>query len=190
MLRRALLNHLLNQRADLRAELARHAGQTARLVVLPFQLDFCVTADGLLQPGQGEPIATVTIPPWVLPRLALHDPAAERELQISGDMPLANTVGRVLQALDWDAEADLARLIGDIPAHRLAETARNAIGDPRLLGRNLAEVSVEYLQEEARLLVARPSVAQFVREVDTLRDDAARLAKRIGRLERGAPAHD
>ncbi|WP_374538381.1 ubiquinone biosynthesis accessory factor UbiJ [Chitinimonas taiwanensis] len=187
MLRLALLNHLLHQRADLRAELQSCAGRTARLSIPPFRLNFQIGTDGFLLAGEGEPEASITIPPWLLPRLALHDPAAERELQIVGDTQLAATLGRVLQALDWDAEADLARLLGDIPAHRLAESARNLIGDPRHIARNLAESTAEYLQEEARLLVARPSVAHFVAEVDRLRDDAARLAKRLQRLEK--PEH-
>ncbi|MGQ5522891.1 ubiquinone biosynthesis accessory factor UbiJ [Chitinimonas sp. PSY-7] len=185
MLGRAVLNHLLLQRTDLRKELAHHAGQTARLTVPPFRLDFEVGSDGLLLAASKEPEASILIPPWLLPRLALRDPAAERSLQISGDAQLAGTLGRVLQALDWDAEADLARLLGDIPAHRLAETARNMVGDPRAIARNLAETTAEYLQEEARMLVARPSVDQFVNQVDTLRDDVARLTKRLAQLENG-----
>ncbi|PHV12189.1 ubiquinone biosynthesis accessory factor UbiJ [Chitinimonas sp. BJB300] len=185
MLGRAVLNHLLLQRADLREALAPYAGQSARLSVPPFRLDFTIGSDSLLHAATGEPAASILIPPWVLPRLALRDPAAERALQISGDIQMAGALGRVLQALDWDAEADLARLVGDIPAHRLAETARNVIGDPRAIALNLAETTVEYLQEEARLLVARPSVDQFVGQVDTLRDDMARLTKRLARLENG-----
>lgn len=184
MLRLALLNHLLAQRADLRAELAAHAGQAARLAVPPLRLDFRIAADGLLAAPEGAaPAAVITIAPSLLPRLALHDPAAERQLQIEGDSQLAAAVGRVLQALDWDAEADLARLFGDVAAHRLSETARQLLGDPRVVARNLAETTTEYLQEEARLLLTRSAADGFMAAVDTLRDDAARLEKRLARLE-------
>ena len=185
MLGRAVLNHLLQQRADLRKELARHSGQVAQMIVPPFRLDFEVSYEGLLLASIQEPSTTILIMPWLLPRLALKDPAAERLLQISGDTQLASTLGRVLQAIDWDAEADLARLIGDIPAHRIAETARHMISDPRAVALNVAETVVEYLQEEARILVPHPSVDQFVGQVDALRDDVARLTKRLVRLEKG-----
>ncbi|GAB3263900.1 ubiquinone biosynthesis accessory factor UbiJ [Chitinimonas naiadis] len=182
MLRLAVLNHLLQQRNDLRAELVTQAGRTACLRVPPLRLTFRITPEGLLQASDAtEADASISIPPWLLPRLAMQDPAAERELQIRGDTQLAATVGRVLQAMDWDAEADLARLLGDIPAHRLATLARDWIGDPRRIARNLAEATTEYIQEEARLLVPRPSVEQFINEVDRLRDDVARLEKRIAR---------
>ncbi|QNM96237.1 ubiquinone biosynthesis accessory factor UbiJ [Chitinimonas koreensis] len=188
MLRLAVLNHLLAQRADLRAELARHAGQAACLAVPPFRLAFAVTTDGLLCEPSEAPATTLLVYPSLLPRLALRDPAAEREIVVEGDGALAATVGRVLQALDWDAEADLARLIGDIAAHRLAQTARQTLGSPRVVARNLAESAVEYLQEEARLLATGPGVRHFLGEVDRLRDDAARLEKRLQRLEQAGRA--
>ncbi|MDN3577947.1 hypothetical protein QWZ03_14335 [Chitinimonas viridis] len=184
MLRLALLNHLLNQRADLRGELRHHAGQVVAISVPPFRLVFVIGDDGYLLASEAPPHASISIAPWLLPRLALRDPAAERELQLAGDSQLAATVGRVLQALDWDAEADLARVVGDIPAHRMATWARELVGDPRRIARNLAEATQEYLQEEARLLATRPATAHFVAQVDTLRDDVARLEKRLQRLER------
>ncbi|HEY9103854.1 ubiquinone biosynthesis accessory factor UbiJ [Chitinimonas sp.] len=182
MLRRAVINHLLAQRSDLRAELRRHAGRTAKLQLPPRSLQFSIGENGLLQPASSKvPDVTLHIPVALLPRLLLRDPTAERELQIDGDSQLAATLGRVLQALDWDVEADLARLLGDIPAHRLAGTARRWLGDPRQFLRNLAETATEYAQDEAHLLVARPSLNQFVNEVDRLRDDVARLEKRLAR---------
>ncbi|WP_269533591.1 SCP2 domain-containing protein [Chitinimonas sp. BJYL2] len=183
MIRLAIFNHLLAQRADLRGELAGQAGKVVLLRIAPLQLGFMIEADGSVISSHLPPDASIDIPPSLLPRLALHDPAAERGMQISGDMLLAASVGRVLQALDWDAEADLARLIGDIPAHRLASMARDLIGDPRQIARNLAETSAEYLQEEARLLATGPAVAKFIADVDRLRDDTARLDKRLQQLE-------
>jgi ubiquinone biosynthesis protein UbiJ len=39
-----------------------------------------------------------------------------------------------------------------------------------------------YWTEEQPLVAAKPDVERFVREVDTLRDDVARLEKRIEQL--------
>ncbi|WP_374348392.1 SCP2 domain-containing protein [Chitinimonas sp.] len=183
VIRLALLNHLLAQRADLRDTLAHHAGRSAQIAVPPLRLGFTVGADGLLESSKESPAASITIAPWLLPRLALGDAAAAREVRLDGDAALAADLARVLQALDWDAEHDLARLIGDIPAHRLAETARSLIGDPRVIARNLAETTVEFLQDEVPLLATQQAVAWFSAEVDTLRDDVARMQKRLDRLE-------
>jgi ubiquinone biosynthesis protein UbiJ len=186
MISRAVLNHLLAQRSDLREALARHAGRSAAIVVPPLNFAFTVNEAGLLDPAVGESVATLTIAPWLLPRLALGDASAVREVRLEGDAALAADLARVLQAMDWDAEHDLARLIGDIPAHRIAEAARDVIGDPRQIVRNLAETTVEFLQDEAPLLASRPAVTGFNAEVDKLRDDVARLQKRLERLEVGS----
>lgn len=186
MLGLAVLNHLLRQRADLRQALAKHAGATIKLVVVPFSLSTTVTVDGQLESGDAPPAATLRIAPWLLPRLAIGDPTAEREISIDGDTELAAIFGRVLQALDWDAEADLAAVVGDTPAYRLSRAARDLVGDPRQIGRNLLETTREYLQEEVRLLATQPAVDQFLQAVDTLRDDVARLEKRLSQLDTGA----
>jgi ubiquinone biosynthesis protein UbiJ len=183
MIRRAVLNHLLAQRSDLRAALARHAGRCAAIAVPPLTFTFAVNAEGLLDAAGDEPAATITVTPWLLPRLLLGDASAMRDVRLDGDAALAADLARVLQALDWDAEHDLARLIGDVPAHRMAESARDIIGDPRVVARNLAETAVEFLQDEAPLLASRPAVTWFNDEVDKLRDDVARLQKRLTRLE-------
>jgi len=180
---RAALNHLLAQRADRRAGLVRHAGRTARISVPPLRADFAIDAEGWLQPAEGEPEATITVAPALLPRLLLDDPSARRDVRLEGDAVLAADLAHLLQQLDWDAEADLARVLGDIPAHRIVSDMRRLFGDPRTAARELAETAVEYLQEEAAVLARRPSLERFLADVDAMRDDLARLEKRLSLLE-------
>lgn len=184
MLRLAVLNHLLAEKADLRRSLALYAGQIGCIAVPPWQLVFAVLPDGLLASSDAGPNATISVSPWLLPRLALGDVQAEREVRIDGDTHFAAAIAQVLRSLNWDAERDLSRLTGDVVAHRIADSARRWIGDPKLVVQNLAAASTEYLQEEADVLVARASVDAFVSAVDVLRDDAARLEKRLAQLER------
>src|SRR5574337_985981 len=45
-------------------------------------------------------------------------------VRIEGDVQLATEVSWLVDHLRWDAEEDLSRLVGDAPAHALAEAAR------------------------------------------------------------------
>ncbi|MDK2124891.1 ubiquinone biosynthesis accessory factor UbiJ [Parachitinimonas caeni] len=184
MFRIAPLRHLLAQNAHLRADLARHAGKTACIVVLPFRVSFKIEADGQISDNaSASPDATLTISPFLLPRLALKDPTARQAIGFAGDLPFATELGQVIASLEWDAEQDLSRVVGDVAAHRLAQTARDAVGDPGRLVRNLADSASEYWSEEARLLVRRPTAEQLFGGIESLRDDVARLEKRLEALE-------
>ena len=45
-------------------------------------------------------------------------------MKIEGDVQLAAEMGWLAENLRWDAEEDLSRLIGDAPAHAIAEAGR------------------------------------------------------------------
>jgi ubiquinone biosynthesis protein UbiJ len=49
------------------------------------------------------------------------------KVRIEGDVQLAAEVNWLIDHVRWDAEEDLARLIGDAPAHTLAQSARQAM---------------------------------------------------------------
>ncbi|MBV8656880.1 MAG: hypothetical protein JO142_03545 [Burkholderiales bacterium] len=182
----AVLNHLLAQREDLRADLARHAGRVGCVQVGITRSVLAIDPQGYLAASDASPEATIALSAFLLPRLLLNDPSARREVVLSGDATLAADLAHVLQQIDWDAEGDLARLIGDIPAHRLAESGRRLFGEPAATLRNLAETLTEFIQEEARLLVTRPSAERFLADVDDARDHLARLEARLIRLEKAA----
>jgi ubiquinone biosynthesis protein UbiJ len=48
-------------------------------------------------------------------------------VRVEGDVQLAAEVNWLIDHVRWDAEEDLARLIGDAPAHTLAQFTRSAI---------------------------------------------------------------
>ena len=79
-------------------------------------------------------------------------------------------------------EEDLAVLFGDIAAHRMAQTARNLDRWRAQSLDGLAHSFAEYWTEEQPLIARAGDVESFNREVDRLRDDLARLEKRIQQL--------
>ena len=180
----AALNHLLTQNSWALPRLARFAGKTVRFDIAPFSFACTILADGSLQSVDTATSvdALCVIAPLLLPRLALHDEKAHTEIRAEGDTALLAEVFFLSRNLRWDAAEDLSSITGDIAAERFVQTVhstRRQISDAAV---NLAQSAAEYLTEERPLLAKPRQVSAFMQQVDTLRDDVARLEQRIGRL--------
>lgn len=183
----AALNHLLVQNSAAK-QLRPHADKVVRLAVPPLDSTLIIGADGLFtQATPDRPVdAEIHLGPATALRTLL-DRDAIPEVRLAGDIALATAVGKVLQALRWDAEADLSRVIGDIPAHLLGRASgalRQACGAQAA---SVAGMLAEYWLEERPLIARRSDLEHFSRNVDTLRDDAERLSKRLDRLQQAPP---
>jgi ubiquinone biosynthesis protein UbiJ len=93
-------------------------------------------------------------------------------------------VSEVVSSLRWDAESDLAPIVGDIAAVRIVQAARALAAQVKTGGQRLAENAAEYLLEENPMLLYRRAGEDFASDVAVLRDDVERLAKRIALLEK------
>lgn len=181
------LNHLLRDAQWARERLAPLAGRTTRVFIPPLRLEFAINPDGTLSEAATEqPDVVIALPPQA-PLYALRGAdALLQQARISGSAELADTLGFVLRNLRWDYEEDLSRLVGDIGAHRIAAAVRRLASWQRDAARNTAENLAEYLREETTVLTARALALEFAGAVEELRDDLARLEKRIERLEGGS----
>jgi ubiquinone biosynthesis protein UbiJ len=205
---------LLGQAAWAREKLRAFAGQCVRVewsppvfaAVSAVSVIFEIAPDGLLAaPMAGvDSVAAVSIvlPPDA-PLLVLRgQDMLLRETRISGSAEFAETLGYVLRHLRWDVEEDLARVVGDIAAHRLVGgiTAFAAWQRDKMIA--LAENLGEYLTEERPAIVRRPAIrngeesvvgstallrsgfisADFAAAVTATRADVERLEQRLRRL--------
>jgi ubiquinone biosynthesis protein UbiJ len=181
----AAINHLLGQAAWARVKLQPFAGQCAKIAFPPFSAVFNITAEGLIiavTTDNTEPAVSIDLPAST-PFLALQGHAAiMRAARISGSAEFAQSLGYVLQHLRWDVEEDLSRVFGDIISHRLVAGAHIFSAKQKKNAMNLAENISEYLIEEQPTLVRRITIADFSVDVDKLRDDMARMEKRLQRL--------
>jgi len=135
----------------------------------------------------GEPDTVLRGTPLALTRMGLGEATGmlfAGEVTIRGDVETGQRFKAILDDLDPDWLEPLARLVGDVPAHRLGRLLQDAGDWARQALDTLARNGAEYLQQEARVLATRDDVAEFVNDVDTLRDDLARLEARITRLEK------
>lgn len=182
----AFANHVLESAPWAREKLSAHAGKTALFDVFPARLAIGVTADGRLQPAPKEalPAVTVRLTHLTLLEIFANGEEAWRKAEIAGDTDFAAVISVVASNLRWDVEEDLSRVVGDIAAHRMAQAGRAAAAWPKQAAKSMAENAAEYLTEEKAVLVTPLQAAEFMREVDELRDAVERLDKRIERLSR------
>jgi ubiquinone biosynthesis protein UbiJ len=178
------LNHLLRQSPGAAEALLRHAGHSVRFDLTLAQFDFRIADDGYFSEAVVDsPDAVIHPTPALVTRLPFFGRDALRHAEYSGDPALLATLDRVFKQLDWDIEADLAPLVGDIAAHRLNTIGRNALAGIAHTFSALGHNASEYVVEEAELMARGVDVARFNREVDVLADDVARLEARLRLLE-------
>jgi ubiquinone biosynthesis protein UbiJ len=180
----ATLNHLLAQEEWARALLKPHAGKVAVFDAGVAAVRLKVAADGLLMLPAAEDQASVTIRVRLsdLPLILQNRERAFSYVKIEGDADFANTISQVSQSLRWEAEEDLSKFVGDIAATRIVGGAQAAVASAKSLHRSITENLAEYFLEENPMLMRPQAVAAFTDEVTRLRDDVARLAKRIEKL--------
>lgn len=122
------LNHVLMQEPEAQARLASQQGRVVRVEWGAFWLQLVATPAGLcdLAPvADHDLLLTVsTTSPFGLARGLVR---GERPaVRIEGDADFAATVNWLIDNVRWDAEEDLSRVIGDAPAHALAQAGRSA----------------------------------------------------------------
>jgi len=123
------LNHVLGSEPEAMQRLARQKGRRIVLEWQNMQLKLQATPAGLFERGLFDDFdlrlsVTETSPVDVLTALARGE---KPRVRIEGDVQLAAEVNWLIDNVRWDAEEDLARLVGDAPAHTLAQLGRQAL---------------------------------------------------------------
>jgi len=182
------VNHVLRRNEWALQHLRAHAGKTARIVCPPATAGVCVLESGELAAarGTGTPDVVIRVTPGALLRLLAHDERVWSEVAIEGDSDYATALHHVWQHLDWGVEEDLSRFVGDIAAHRIVGMGRHMQSAARQAVDSTIENVREYWTEERPVLALRRDIESYNRAVDAVRDDVARLEKRIAALQSAA----
>jgi ubiquinone biosynthesis protein UbiJ len=181
----AAINHLLAQEAWARDALVLHAGKVALIDAGSLAVRMQVTRDGMLEAGGPDQAASVTIRLKLadLPLIAQNRERAFSYVKIEGDAEFANTISQLSKGLRWEAEHDLERWTGPIAASRIVGGARSVFEAAKSTHRKLSENLAEYFLEEQPVLVRPAMLEQLAGDVNRLRDDVERAAKRLAKLE-------
>lgn len=128
------LNHVLMQEREAMERLVRQKGRVARVQWRNFNMALVVTPAGLLNlAAEGaQPDLQLEITdsnPLSLAQMALR--GDKPALRIQGDVQLAADINWLVDNVQWDVEEDMSRIIGDVPAHTLANLGRSIAGAVR-----------------------------------------------------------
>jgi ubiquinone biosynthesis accessory factor UbiJ len=115
---------------------------------------------------------------------APHTVLQRRGVEIRGDTAVAERFRELAMLLRPDLEELLARAVGDVPAHQIGNFTRLALSWGRHAASTTLTNIAEYLAHERRDLVPRNEGEQFLRGVDSLREDVDRLEARLDVLMR------
>ncbi|MBO9353384.1 hypothetical protein GG851_05215 [Bordetella petrii] len=183
------LNALLAREAWARERLARHAGKTVRFALGGFAAGLAINSEGYadLADSAVVPDVTLTIDPAKFNPLRLlpgqEKPDVAEATHIAGDAALARVVADLAAQLRWDPEDDLARVVGDIPAARLAAGARAASQGVRSAATSLGRNVSEYLAEERGVLAGSPLLGQWHLDLADLGQRGDAVARRASDLD-------
>jgi ubiquinone biosynthesis protein UbiJ len=130
-----LVNHVLMQEPEAQERLAGHAGKVLEAHWRSLSMRIAATRAGLFElapPSEVPADLTVTLTEESALQLAQTALRGDKPpIHIAGDVQFASDINWLVDNVRWDAEEDLARLVGDAPAHAIADAARRVLAAMR-----------------------------------------------------------
>lgn len=184
------LNHLLRDARWARTRLSPFVGQTVGVLLGELRFGLIVTERGDFSsyawtPDDAEAAAVCIEFPAETARYLLQDllrrqtPDLWREAKVTGNVAFAEALSFVFRNLNWDVEADLALLVGDIAAHRLTRLGASLQQRLRQAGEEMEHAVSRQLSTR---LVGTADWQGMVRELNTLCSDVDALTARVDRM--------
>jgi ubiquinone biosynthesis accessory factor UbiJ len=181
----AAFNRGIESSSTARAAFERLAGRKLVVEMLDTRLSITVTAaeNRLLLHGEGSDACDARIKGTLFSLLSMmlgHEGEQKvGRVIVEGDAEVAQQFRELLKLAAPDLEEELARRIGDVPAHHVGRTARTAFDWGRKAIATFGQNVAEYLQEENRTVVPKIELEEFAGEVDNLREAVDRLEARL-----------
>ena len=125
-----LVNHVLMQEPQAMDRLTRQKGRTVLTQWRNFSFKVLVTPAGLFDLAPAESVADLTLVMTEESPLALAQSLMQGQkpaVRVEGDVQLAAEVNWLADHVRWDLEEDLSRIVGDAPAHMMAQAVRTLV---------------------------------------------------------------
>ena len=108
---------------------------------------------------------------------------AKADMQIRGDIFLGQNFKEIMDRLDLDLAGQIAKIIGDGPAHRLGLIMQGLRTWKSSATRTFSTDFAEYVQEERQLTPRPDEVDELLDDIDELRSGVDRLTSRLTSLK-------
>jgi len=125
-----LLNHVLMQEPQATSRLARQKHRTVLIQWQALSFKVEITPAGLLDlapAGAASDLVLTLTGPSPLALVQGLAQGGKPAVRVEGDVQLAADVNWITDHVRWDLEADLARILGDVPAHLLVSNGRKLL---------------------------------------------------------------
>ncbi len=181
------INHVLRSESWASKRLQSFSGKTICVQISPLiNLKMLIDTAGELQKidESMNVDATLTLSPLILPRLLTRELNAFAQIKTAGNPALVEELINIGKQIDFKGilEHDLSNAIGDIPAHRIAQTSEHLVQWQIKNIDRFAQTLIEYLTEENVFLVKPNAIFRFSREINNIKLHIEQLERRLNKL--------
>jgi ubiquinone biosynthesis protein UbiJ len=182
----AAIKHLIAGESWAQKIIEKHVGKVISLQLPIGEFALLIVTDGFSNASLEEPVTpNVSLnvaSQAVMEFISGGKSAAAKHVRIAGDVDLAHDLSTLASNLRWEAEEDLAKWIGDAPAHRVGIEAKKAFEAGKRASKDLRGGIRDYFVHEKKAVVDINEFEVFKNEVRQLRDALDRSEKRIERI--------
>jgi ubiquinone biosynthesis protein UbiJ len=193
------MNQLLKLDADSQQRLKKLSGKSLQVTIreLPWPLLFSfseqidvravLSSDNDIDPTSESVDCLIELNLETLPKLKdnsqLTQLIQQKQLNLIGDIYVAQTFSALLKDLDVDWEEQLSRYTGDVVAHQTFTSMRTLFDTAKSQIEQGAIQLGEHLTQSDSIAVKPSEMFEFSRDVSDLRGDTERLSARVALLE-------
>ena len=181
-------NHILSQNDWMVQDLFQYSGKRITLKFADkITFNLIVNDQGLLsliEEGSDHTDLTISIPKESIQDIILkQDP---KNIEISGDVKLAkifndfkDLILECVKKINWNIGLDLSEIIGEEAAGLVMQVSKSLFKEIKYKVKNTLETTIEYYQEENKLLAKNYQVDKFNKEVDSLSIEFEQLKRKF-----------
>ena len=185
------INHVLEREEWALRDLSNHQGRVIELILPIGSMQWQIQDNSFIALlSEVHPHPDLVLEVDANSFLALSAPQgtikdrAMRAVKITGDAQLAQLIAKLSNQLRWEYEEDLAKIIGDAPAHFICTQAKRFAQATEKAILDLQGNMVEYLSEEKKVLLHQRDFVSHKMQIQAVRDAVERLEKRISFLQK------
>jgi ubiquinone biosynthesis protein UbiJ len=178
------INHLISAEKWAHQLLLKHDHQIINLIFPFFEFSLLVK-DGFFTPeikGQESSVSIEVSQEAIWAFFKDGKPAAMKFVKVSGDVDFAADLNRLVADLKWEAEEDLATIIGDGPANMFMKESKKMMENGQKASKDLRMGIRDYFVDERQVLLGRDEFDQFKSDIRVVRDHLERVEKMVVQL--------